>query len=34
VYRDGVPAAVMVAGKQQMLLEMDQQVVQEKLIRH
>lgn len=34
VYRDGVPAAVMVAGKQQILLELDQQAVQEKLIRH
>ncbi|MGY2042422.1 Lhr family helicase [Pseudomonas pergaminensis] len=34
VYRDGLPAAVMVAGKQQVLLEVDQQVIQEKLIRH
>lgn len=34
VYRDGLPAAVMVAGKQQVLLEGDQQVIQEKLIRH
>lgn len=34
VYRDGLPAAVMVAGKQQVLLEVDQQAVQEKLIRH
>ncbi len=33
VYRDGVPAAVMVAGKQQLLLEVDQQAVLEKLIR-
>jgi ATP-dependent Lhr-like helicase len=29
-----LPAAVMVAGKQQLLLEVDQQAVQEKLIRH
>ncbi|NKQ13504.1 hypothetical protein, partial [Pseudomonas sp. SST3] len=33
VYRDGVPAAVMVGGKQQVLLEVDQQAVQQKLIR-
>ena len=33
VYRDGLPAAVMVSGKQQMLLEADHQAVQEKLIR-
>jgi len=37
VYRDGLPAAVEIAGKQQMLLELDQQaagLVREKLIRH
>ncbi|MCF5663523.1 DEAD/DEAH box helicase [Pseudomonas marginalis] len=34
VYRDGLPAAVMVAGKQQVLVEMDRQAVQERLIRH
>ena len=34
VYRDGLPAAVMVGGKQRVLVEVDQQVVQEKLIRH
>ncbi|NWE42436.1 DEAD/DEAH box helicase [Pseudomonas yamanorum] len=37
VYRDGVPAAVEIAGKQQVLLELDQQVaglVREKLVRH
>ncbi|SBW83246.1 ATP-dependent DNA helicase [Pseudomonas veronii 1YdBTEX2] len=34
VYRDGLPAAVMVAGKQQILLDVDQQAVQERLIRH
>lgn len=37
VYRDGVPAAVEIAGKQQVLLELDQQeagLVREKLIRH
>ena len=33
VYRDGLPAAVMVAGKQQVLLEEDLQAVQERLIR-
>ncbi|NWA91636.1 DEAD/DEAH box helicase [Pseudomonas sp. D8002] len=37
VYRDGLPAAVEIAGKQQVLLELDQQeagLVREKLIRH
>ncbi|WP_460950821.1 DEAD/DEAH box helicase [Pseudomonas marginalis] len=34
VYRDGLPAAVMVAGKQQVLVEVDRQAVQERLIRH
>ena len=37
VYRDGVPAAVMVGGKPQVLLELDQQTtsaVREKLIKH
>ncbi|UII70956.1 DEAD/DEAH box helicase [Pseudomonas sp. HN11] len=34
VYRDGLPAAVMVSGKQQVLLEVDQPKVQAKLIRH
>ncbi len=37
VYRDGVPAAVMVSGKPQVLLELDQQTtsaVREKLIKH
>ncbi|MDF3202122.1 DEAD/DEAH box helicase [Pseudomonas sp. 1912-s] len=37
VYRDGLPAAVEIAGKQLMLLELDQQeaeLVREKLIRH
>ncbi len=34
VYRDGVPAAVMVGGKQQILLEQDLRAIQEKLIRH
>ncbi|QJI31291.1 DEAD/DEAH box helicase [Pseudomonas sp. ADAK18] len=37
VFRDGLPAAVEIAGKQQMLLELDQQAagwVREKLIRH
>ena len=34
VYRDGLPAAVRVAGKQQILLDVDQQAVQERLIRH
>ena len=34
VYRDGLPAAVRVAGKQQVLIDVDQQAVQEKLIRH
>jgi ATP-dependent Lhr-like helicase len=33
VYRDGLPAAVRVGSKQQLLLEDDQQAVQEKLIR-
>lgn len=34
VYRDGLPAAVMVAGKQQVLVEVDRQAVQERPIRH
>lgn len=37
VYRDGLPAAVEIAGKQQVLLELDAQaagLVREKLIRH
>ncbi|WP_348748976.1 DEAD/DEAH box helicase [Pseudomonas rhodesiae] len=33
VYRDGLPAAVRVGNKQQLLVEEDQQAVQEKLIR-
>ncbi|GAA0248376.1 DEAD/DEAH box helicase [Pseudomonas rhodesiae] len=33
VYRDGLPAAVRVGSKQQLLVEEDQQAVQEKLIR-
>ncbi|KTC30729.1 hypothetical protein AO260_01305, partial [Pseudomonas sp. ABAC21] len=32
VYRDGLPAAVRVGGKQQVLVEVDQRAVQEKLI--
>ncbi|MFC6337630.1 DEAD/DEAH box helicase [Pseudomonas sp. CCM 7891] len=37
VYRDGLPAAVEIAGKQQVLLELDQQaarLLREKLVRH